>query len=668
MGKLKRYHSWVNEAMTAHSVWRADAWKDYEFRDGLQWDTLSYQALIDKGINPITVNRVFPVINKVYGNFLKNQRDVIAKGRTKKDHELSQVMSECLAMVIDQNKGQRMIKEAVLDAFIVGFGGLTVGYNHDPRREKISIKPLQWYSTWWDPYADPWMNVDTCKYVYTAEWKDLDDLVMFFPNKKSELEDQYRDAVNQTYMTYYDEGDQVEESKANLISSQWVHADRKRVRPVEMWYTKVEPCWFAAMLDGSVIELKEQPINEQYEIASYATEVINTHVKKMQVATFFGNVILQDLPTPFAFDTFPQCPFIGYLNRFKQPFGLVRQISEMNREVNKRRSMALALVGSRRVKAEEGSATNMDDLYDEANRLDSFMVVKKDKMNRVQVEELAQLAQPQIDLMHQSETEIKEVIGDESLGFNPSVQTGVALDKKDQSAATMTFSLLDNVYDSQKIMGEKIMSLVQESWTEEKVLRVIDRLSGVEKFVDVNKRAVDPETGQIIIKNNLTQGRYDLVVSTKSMTDTMRDKNLDLLFSAINKAPAEAVPPLLSVAFEISDIPEKERILDQVRAATGMSSADDDLTADQRKEKQRLEEAAMRSKQQRAEEADSETKTLEDEKRRAEVKKLMQEGEAKMIEAQAAKQKADQEGYFKGQEIARGLDDTARGKDVGSED
>jgi hypothetical protein len=145
----------------------------------------------------------------------------------------------------------------------------------------------------------------------------------------------------------------------------------------------------------------------------------------------------------------------------------------------------------------------------------------------------------------------------------------------------------------------------------------------------------------------------------------MRDKNMELLFSAINKAPAEAVAPLLSVAFEISDIPEKERILDQVRKATGMSDQDDDLTTDQRKERQQMLDAKQRIMAEEAQEAQKVSATLKDEKERATIRKTMQEGEAKIIEANAQKQKVNQEGFIKGQELARGLDDTARRENVG---
>jgi hypothetical protein len=648
----KTHLNWVCEAMLGHSGWRKESWEDAEFKDGVHWNSVDFTKLTGKNINPLTINRIFPLLNKAHGNYIRQRKDIIAKGRTKEDHEISQVMSEAIAFVVDQNQGTTLMRDAYESEISVGFGDIYVGYSSDPRKEKVELRGLPWHSTWWDPYGTPWLKTENCRYAFTAPWTNLDDLVGAFPEHETDLQNQFRqmsDTMSAAYI--YDIATEIEDYKNFLTSGRWVNVERRRVRPIEMWYTSVEARWFALFPDGRVLDMDTKPLGEQFMMVQASREILKASVKKMYVTTFLGELVLQDVSTPFPHDDFPFVPYVGYLDRYNFPYGIPRQVKEQNMEVNKRRSMGLALIGSRRTIVEKGAAEDLAVVQDEANRLDSFIIVEKGAIEKIKIDDMAALAAPQISIMQQSEQEIREIAGDEAVNLQEASQSGIALDKKTALNLTMTLNLLENAHQSQKIMGEKIMSLIQESWTEQKVMRVIDRLSGVEKFVEINKKLHDADTGAYTVKNDLTQGRFDLVIATKEITDTMREKNMDLLFSAIQKAPPEAVAPLLNVAFEISDIPEKERILAQIREATGMAPVDENLTMDERKAQQKAEmdkkQAMMAEDRQRQQQQQD----LANGETAAKAAKAQADGQAALITANALKQKTDQEGFVAGHEI-----------------
>jgi hypothetical protein len=665
--KMKKYDidtflSWTQDAIEKHNMWQRESWEDYEFRDGVHWSQEAKTALIAKGINPLTINRIFPVLNLIYGNYIRNQRDIIAKGRTKYDNELAQAASESIQLVVDQNNGTAIQREAFHDAIVPGFGCVYTGFNADPRRENILLRKVPWYSVRWDPYGDPWFDPDRCRYVFTAEWKDIEDVKMFFPNKASEIDDVSLELAAGTFNTaLYTSAEEdiegyVETYKHLLSPSTWVNSQRKRVRPIEMWYTRIKTSWFAVMRDSRVFDLDEYGIREQLALVREAKEVVQAPIKKMHVATFLGNLLLQDIPSPFPHDNYPFTPFIGYLDRFGFPFGVPRQIKEQNMEVDKRRSMALALLGGRRTIMEEGAVEDPNLAHAEASRLDGCIITRKNKIGAFRIDELASLAEPQVAMMLQSEREIQEIVGanDEALGYTTPAQSGVSLEKKRQFSSTVTLSIMENAFRSQKLLGEKILSLVQKTWTDEKVLRVTDRLSGIEKFIQIN-RPIMTASGAIEIQNDITQARFDLVVTTKEITDTVRDKNLDLLFSAINKAPVEAIAPLLNVAFELSDIPEKERILNKIREATGMTDDTEDMTADERK--QRLEELKLRQETQMRQQDTENMLSREISRRESEAKiaKMQAESEAQLTRAQTEKQKVENDIFFNSQKLMEGL-------------
>jgi hypothetical protein len=646
--------SWVHEAQQAHSGWRRDSWEDWEFRDGKQWSQAAYSAMEKKGIKPITINRTFPIINLVHGHYLINQQDIVALGRTKADAELGQVMSEGLQLVVDQNGGTQKMGNAFHDQIVAGFGCMGVGLNPDPRREIVHLNKYPWYSIWWDPYASPWMDKDHCRYVFHAAWKDLEAFASVFPEKRKEIYEMFGNLSSEDFIPdVYDEGTVVEDFKRYMSSTNWVNADRKRVRPIELWYTHIEKAWFALMNDGRAIDLDSLgDVRNQYSAIQSAREVVSANVKKMRVATFLNTLLIQDKPTPYVHDEYPYVPFVGYLDRYDYPFGIPRQIKEQDMEVNKRRSMALSLLSNRRVIIEEKAAKDINKVYDEANRQDGFIVLKQGKKGSFEIQELGTLAAGQVDLMNQSEREIKEISGenDESLGYETHGQSGVAIEKKQQKAATITASLLENARISQKMLGERAAALIQNRWTEEKILRVTDRVTGAEKFVAINERITNGD-GQIEIKNNITQARFDIQIASRPMTDTMREKNMELIFSAINKSPAEAVGPLLNLALEISDIPNKDLLLKQIRSVTGVNPIRDDLTMAEREAQEQEEAEETKRKQDEQYALEIKDKTLEQEEKQAEIEKTR--AETREIEAKIGteKQLADAKSFEAGSKI-----------------
>jgi len=647
---IKTLLQWVSEAQSAHSEWRAQSWEDWEFRDGKHWTRQAYNRLIDKGINPLTINRIFPIMNLIHGSFLRNQNDIIAKGRTKDDNELAQVMSEALAYVRDQNTGSEIVNSTFLDEITSGVGFIQVGKNPDPRCEVVQWKHIPWYSAWWDPYASPWLNKEDCRYFFTAGWKNVDDVTMYFPEKKKEIDEKFKQLGESYYVPdVFDPGTAIEEYHRFLSSSHWANIERKRVRPVEMWYTHITRGTFAIMHDSRVIDIDTiKDPRDQFGIIRAADEVVNANVKKMRVATFLSDLLLQDVETPYIHDRYPFAPFVGYLDRFNCPFGIPRQIKEQSMEVNKRRSMALALINSRRIAIEADAVEDLNKAYSEANKPDGMLVLKKGRLNSYRIDEMSSLAAPQIDLMNQSEREIQEIAGanDEALSRDSRLQSGVALDKKQDISATVTASLLENVKYSQRRLGELTMSMVQSEWTAPKVLRVTDRMSGAEKFVELNSRMYNPQLGTIEIRNNIQEASFDIITASAPITDTMREKNMDLLFSAINKAPPEAVGPLLNLAFEISDLPSKDALLKQIRAATGLENDD---------ESQPMAEREARAAQLKAqvEQAKAVESDLSQREREAAIAEIIAKVEKMHAEAAAKTRESEREDWKAGHELGQ---------------
>ena len=611
---LKEIQDFVYESMLVSEAWRAEAWRDCEIYDGKQWTEEDYRKAKDAGIDPLTINRTFPVVNLLLGSEQINKNDITIEGRTQDDAEISTTMTEAVRYIMEQYNGPALVSQAFKDSVIPGAGFLSISHNPDPRRERVWVQYHDWKDMGWDPFGDPWLSANGCRYVYYQPWKDLDWLITQFPEKKQELRDafeEYHELSRRGSMSHgavIDESTLIEEMKERVAINAY---GRKRVRPVELWYCVYEEGLWARFANGDSLELTRDadPLLLRQAVLS-AEEVVKAQVPKIKTITFLGDIVLNWGYSPYKHDEYPFIPFYGYLDRFNYPYGVPRNLRGQNEEINKRRSMALALLKSRRVTVEEkvvDDATKLQDIYEEANKLDGFIVVKEGKINAVKVEEMAELYRPQVDLLLQSEREIQEVSGAnaDSLGYKSSQVSGIAIERKQQQGNTILAPIFGNKRRSEKRLGELIIPEVQSQWRGEKILRVTDRLTGARKWVHLNKREQGP-MGEIVLRNNITQGKFDCVVSEAPATDTVREQHLNMLIEWVKKSPPEIIPYLMNAAMEISNLPNKDQLMARIRPIIGIEGDDQNRSPEEIKEQvaQQLEaQKAAQAKAAQAEEA-----------------------------------------------------------------
>ena len=653
--------AWVAEAVNIHQVWRKESWEDYEFRDGVQWSEEEKDTLInEKNIQPLTINRITPIIKFIHGWFILNQREYSVKGRTKEDVELGQVMSEALMFIRDQNKGIQKISNAFLEQIITGIGCTKVFYNSDPRKEKVSFTRINWHDIWWDPFSTPWFDSETARYAFTAPWKDLDVFCSFFPDKAQEIREQFDAAASDSLGSIsMDESASVEDFKRQLSSmGYWTDTERKRIRPVEMWYPVFDERLFLKMRNGRVLDLEDMSGQDRFEALRYSKELITATVRKMRVAVLFNTMKVYDIPSPLPFDDFPFSTFVAYTDRFGLPFGVPRELTDLSKELNKRRSVALARADDFRMFTEKDAVEDLDTAYYEANRSRGHIVLAKNGMGKIKIEDLKDLASTQMALAQQTRQEINEVSGtlDESMAIPDQVQSEGALQEKKGLQNIKLASLFQNADLAIKDLGTKLCSMIQDSWTEEKTFRVTDRMTGVDAFIKINQSIVGPNGETIHVKNNIAESTFDIVVTTSQVTDTQRDKTLDLIFSALNKAPPEAIAPLLNLGLAMSDIPDKGEWLEQIMNATGMEKHPDGMSKED-KDIAKLEKAKAAQQQQEFDRNLAiQTQTVANQEKAANTEKLRAEALAILKEADRKKDELVLEQFKVGQEAAKNLE------------
>uniref|UniRef100_A0A6M3IEU4 Putative portal protein n=1 Tax=viral metagenome TaxID=1070528 RepID=A0A6M3IEU4_9ZZZZ len=649
---IKTFNGWVYDSYTYFADNRAEMWRDEEMYDGVQWTAEQAEVLRNYlGMYALTINRTFPTINMLLGMQALSKTDIGAKGRSKDDTDLTPIVSEGIKFVLEQNEGEFKIADAFRGAVIPGFSAIEVLKNPDPRKEKIKTAFRNWRGIWWDAYGSPWLETEDTRYVFTQRWVDMHDMVGMFPNKKGELENYYYTAAGDFSRLYPMGGGsagavfaEMDDREEFFRSAVWTDKKRKRLFPTQMWYTVRENALFATFSDGRCFEIEAgMPLNQQFELIQSCQEVIKAFVPKMRVAIFVGPILLVDSPTPHNHDEFPFAPFIGYLDRYKRPYGVPRQIRDMDIEVNKRRTSALAKLNARRVMMEEGAVTDVSELRREASRPDGVVILRRGFGDKVKIEDHRHDLRGQLELLQESEREIGETSGAvaEQMGTQSNAVSGVAIQNRQQKGATITAPLFQNQRRSKKRLGYLIVTSMQQHWKQEKVVRVTDTFKGVDRFIIFNE-AVKGDGGSYAVKNSIDDIKFDIVVVEDTFSDLLREKYAEILIETTKRAAPEAIPLILDVAFEMLDFPRKQYVLMRLRQAFNLDvPVGDDLTKEEVAEQIKTARAKQEEVQQKIQTLDIEEKELKNEKIIAQIRKLL--SQSQVSDRQAERSEVDAE-------------------------
>ena len=149
--------------------------------------------------------------------------------------------------------------------------------------------------------------------------------------------------------------------------------------------------------------------------------------------------------------------------------------------------------------------------------------------------------------------DIKAVTGqfDASMGANGNETSGRAILARQREGDTATFSYIDNLSRAIRYTGEILVDLIPKIYDTERVVRILG-IDGGEKWVEINKIQIDQMSGQEIITNDITGGKYDVSVNVGASYNTQRQEASEALLEMMgNPMLAPVVADLLAKNLDI---------------------------------------------------------------------------------------------------------------------
>lgn len=164
-----------------------------------------------------------------------------------------------------------------------------------------------------------------------------------------------------------------------------------------------------------------------------------------------------------------------------------------------------------------------------------------------------------------ADADIKDTIGlyEASLGQRGNERSGKAIMERKKSSELGTFVFLDNMAQSITYSAQQIIELIPKVYDSERMFRILGP-EDAQQLMVINKVIEDPLTGDTIVINDITRGKYDVVGISGVSYSTKRAEAADAMMQFVQYAP-ELAPLLMDIIAEVQEWPGAEKFAERIK-------------------------------------------------------------------------------------------------------
>ncbi|MGP1380909.1 MAG: portal protein [Dialister pneumosintes] len=563
----------VKKALLLTYKWRNVAKQNYEFVKGKQWTDGDLNAMNKAGRPAITVNRIKPMINLLCGYSAQNETEPDFLPRSEEDDRVSRVAKGITKYVFDKTNYQKVKKQAFKDSLICGMGcyWLTYEFNWAKMDGVITIKNVSPFDVFVDPESNE-EDLSDANFCGRYSWETPEKLKQIYQDKEQ--------AINT--LTH-----QLDETELETVNAEplWYSSDLEKIRVVQYWYKEygTKEIYY---IDGQVIDSKSPEFEMLKANGMQPTVIPNVRIR---FATFCGDLLLEEGESPYEHGKFPlviqYCSKNGWLrdNDGLEPAGIVGDLKDVQRELNKNRSQRMHIVNQQSlgVKFWHGNA---DEEMKRIIRTKSTVPGANIFLSQGLTFEDGLPANQSIgnlELENKASSDFYNISGitPESLSGSVGAMSGKAIDLRQSVTTVQTAEIFDNAKEAEReivllLWGDVgARGLIPQYFDKEKVLRITGE-DGKKEFVQIN-----PNLGQSMVEQpqfdemgtpkmgedgeqitkviyDLSCFDFDIVITTSQASATARRANLYQLLEA--KKSGVDIP--MDIILDFMDFPEKETV------------------------------------------------------------------------------------------------------------
>jgi hypothetical protein len=427
---------WVNESDDATIDSRALSEKSRAYYDSVQWEPAEIAKLKAQKQAATVINRCKPKVDSLMGMERANRTTAKAQPRTPKETKGAAAATESVRFCLQDNMFDRKRSDTWENMLIEGTGGLEIIVKPSKdEKYKVVINHIMWDRLIYDAHSRR-KDFSDIRYLGQVVWMDFDEAVALYPEAEEVLE-----AMQEGSSTYEDK-------------PRWMDNTRRRVKIVELYYRKDNDWWYACFTRGGYCKkpMKSPYMNEEGE-TEHAYE--------------FASL---------------------FVDREGGRYGPMKQILDVQDEINKRRSKALHLHSVRQTFGTKGSVEDLNKARAELAKPDGHVEFAYGEFGKdFGILPTGDMAQAQFNLLTEAKMEIDSVGANAAtMGKDKNVQSGVALRQRALTGQTELAPMFDMLKNLDIRVYRKVWNRIKQYWRSEMWLRVTDDENNL-KFVGLNK-------------------------------------------------------------------------------------------------------------------------------------------------------------------------------------
>ena len=512
------------------------------FFAGDQWDPVDRAKLESVRRPVITVNKILATVSNIMGEQINNRAEISFRPRSGAPSEVADVLTKVFRQISDNNQLDWKRSDMFADGVIGSRGFLDVRLNYkDNMQGEVVIDSLNPKNVVIDPDGEEY-DPDTWSEVFTTKWLTADDISVLYNEADAEV---LRTKAGSAEIHNHDMMQFMRDRFGNPTTTAYNHANDDRgamrnIRAIERQYRKLDrQKHFLSPETGDMRPVPEEFNRDKIAFFSerYGFQVITKLVRRIRWTVAADNIVLHDDWSPY--QHFTVVPYFPHFRRGKT-IGLVENLLGPQELLNKVTSQELHVVNTTAnsgYKVKAGSLVNMTVSELEQKGAQTGLVIEVNGDPDKDVQKIAPNQVPQgLDrISYKAEESIKTISGvsDSAQGMDRADVSAKAIQQKRQAGSTNLVKPLDNLTRTDAILARNILDLVQEFYTEERLMTIThDQATGESETFAVNQPNPEPETGEEEspyqeILNDLTLGEYDVVVTSVPRRETLEDSQFE---------------------------------------------------------------------------------------------------------------------------------------------
>lgn len=570
----RNWDRYVRARDSGHSDYIEMAKRCDQFYRGQQWDAADVATLDDQGRPALTINTILPTVNTVLGEQSSRRADIKFKPRSSGMQEVADILTKVYLQISDNNKLNWLESQVFSDGLIQdrGWFDVRIDFSDNYKGEiRITAKdPLDILidpdakdydpRSWNEIFETKWMSLDEIEEQYG---QDKADTLRFIAENGSSFGSDSMEYQEQRYGAVpeheYVGGHAYDPEEARIL---------RAIRVIERQYYQMKECMF--YVDPVTGDERQVPYDwskkKREEFADeYGLHITEKRVRKVRWTVTADSVVLFDDWSPY--QHFTLVPYFPYFRRGR-PFGIVRNLISPQEQLNKITSQELHIVNTTANSGwivESGSLSGMtaDDL--EEHGAETGLVLEYNRGSSPPAKIPPNQIPTGLDRLSQkAAASIKQISGvsDAMLGTDSPEVSGVAIQAKQNRGILMIQVPMDNLTKTRHYLAEKILQLIQQYYTEERIIQITDESDPYKPSVAIPVNIMTPE-GQVV--NNLTLGEYDVVVDTMPARDSFDE----VQFAEAIQLRGAGVPIPDDMIVEYSHLARKADIANRIRQMQG---------------------------------------------------------------------------------------------------